>query len=176
MIPDAVIAHASPGRLRIKIPSQRWNLAALKAQGDQLAACPGILSIEINRETGSVLLIHQTTVRDIAEYARSRDLFSLAEKMILKTSSATRRRDLGETFRRIDRQLQDVTGGEVNLSGFAAAALVVAGSAQILSGTAGPIPWSAAYWYAYNLYSRTKDGEKKERPGKSIEGSGTPPV
>jgi hypothetical protein len=49
----------------------------------------------------------------------------------------------------------------MDLSGFAVAALVVAGSAQILTGNAGAIPWFAAYWYAYHLYSRIKEEEKK---------------
>ena len=164
MIPDAVIAHASTGRLRIRIPSQKGNLAVLKSQGDQLAACPGILSIEVNPGTGSILLLHQSTVREIAEYARSRSLFSLREQKGSRAPSAGRRRNLDETFKSFDRQIQDLTGGDMDLSGFAAAALIVAGSAQILTGNAGPIPWSAAYWYAYNLYTRAtraKEGEKK---------------
>jgi hypothetical protein len=161
MIPSAVIAHASTGRLRIRIPSQKGNLAVLKSEGDQLAACPGILSIEVNPGMGSILLLHQTTVHEIAEYARSRNLFSLVEQKGPKAPSAALRRDLGETFKSFDRQIQNLTGGDLNLSGFVVAALVVAGSAQILSGTAGPIPWSAAYWYAYNLYSKNKEAERK---------------
>jgi hypothetical protein len=161
MTPSAVIAHASTGRLRIRIASQKGNLGALKSQGDQLAACPGILSIEVNPGTGSILLLHQTTVHEIAEYARSRNLFSLEEQKSPRVPSAELRRNLGETFKSVDRQIQNLTGGDLDLSGFAMAALVVTGSAQILTGNAGAIPWFAAYWYAYHLYSRTKEGEKK---------------
>ncbi len=162
MIPAAVIAHTSTGRLRIRVPSQKGNLAALKSYGDQLAACPGVLSIEVNPSTGSILLLHQTTVREIAEYARSGDLFSLEEQKSSRVRSAELNRNLGETFKSFDRQIQNLTDGDMDLSGFAVAALIVAGSAQILTGNAGAIPWSAAYWYAYNLHSRTtKEGEKK---------------
>jgi hypothetical protein len=161
MIPAAVIAHTSTGRLRIRILSQKGNLAALKSQGDQLAACPGIISIEVNPGTGSILLIHQTTVHEIAEYARAMNLFSLEEQKDPKVPSADLRRKLGETFKSVDGQIQNLTGGDMDLSGFAVAALVVAGSAQILTGNAGAIPWFAAYWYAYHLYSKTKEGEKK---------------
>ena len=161
MISAAVIAHASNGRLRIRISSEKGNLAVLKSQGDQLATCPGILSIEVNPGTGSILLLHQTTVQKIAEFARSRNLFSLEDQKRSRVPSAELRRDLGGTFKSIDRQIQNLTSGDLDLSGFAVGALVIAGSVQILSGTAGPIPWSAAYWYAYNLYSKTKDGEKK---------------
>jgi hypothetical protein len=162
MIPDAIIAHASSGRLRVKIPSQRGNLGALKSYGDQFAACPGVLSIEVNPVTGSILLIHQTTVREIAEYARSRNLFSLEEQKGPKVPSADLRRNLGETFKSFDRQIQNLTDGDMDLSGFALAALIAAGTAQILTGNAVAIPWFAAYWYAFHLYSRTKEGEKKQ--------------
>lgn len=161
MIPSAVIAHASTGRLRIRIPSQKGNLAILKSEGDQLAACPGVLSIEVNPGTGSILLLHQSTVHEIAEYARSRNIFSLEEQKSPRLPSAKLRGNLGDTFKSIDRQVQNITGGDLDLGGFAVGALIIAGSAQILSGNAGPLPWSAAYWYAYNLYLKTKDGEKK---------------
>jgi hypothetical protein len=161
MIPDAVIAHASSGRLRIRLLSQKGNLGALKSLGDQIASCPGILSIEVNPATGSMLLIHQTSVHAISEYARSKDLFSLQEQKSPKVPSADIRRSLGETFKSVDRQIQNLTDGDMDLSGFALAALIVAGTAQILTGNAGAMPWFAAYWYAYHLYSRTNEGEKK---------------
>lgn len=176
MIPAAVIAHASSGRLRIRVLSQKGNLAALKSQGDQLAACPGVISIEVNPGTGSILLLHQTTVQGIAEYARTRNIFSLEEPKNSRVPSVKLRRNLGDTFKSVDRQMQNLTGGDLDLRGFAVGALVIAGSVQILSGTAGPLPWSAAFWYAYNLYSKTKDGEKKEGTATSIEGSMNPPA
>ncbi len=176
MIPSAVIAHDSPGRLRIRVPTRKGDLAALKSLGDQLAACPGILSIEVNTGMGSILLLHQTTVQEIAEYARSKNLFSIAAPKGAKVPSAELRRNLGETFKSVDRQIQSLTSGDMDLSGFTMAALVVAGSVQILSGNAGAIPWFAAYWYAYHLYSRTKEGEKNEGTVTSTERSVNPPA
>jgi len=161
MIPEAVIAHSSTGRLRLKIPSQKDKLAALKTLGDQIAACPGILSIEVNSSTASMLLLHQTSVDKIAEYARSKNLFSIHEQKSTKEPSAKLRRNIGETFNNFDRQIKSLTDGEMDLNGIAFAGLIVAGTAQLLSGNAGAIPWFAAYWYAYHLYSRSKEGEKK---------------
>jgi len=161
MIPDAVIAHASTGRLRIKIPSQKGNLAALKAHGDQFAACPGVLSVEVNPGTGSILLIHQTTAQEITEYARSKNLFSLVEQLNAAAPSSELYKNLGETFKGFDQEVRKLTSGDMDLTGLVIAALVVVGSAQILSGSARAIPWSAAFWYAYNLYAKRRDGEKK---------------
>jgi len=162
MMPAAVITHTSRGRLRIRISTQKGNLAALKSQGDQLATCPGIISIEVNPSTGSILLLHQTTVQEIVAFAKSRNLFLLEELKSPKVPSAELRRDLGSTFKSVDRQIQNLTGGDLDLSGLTMGALIIAGTAQILSGNAGAMPWFAAYWYAYHLYSRTKEGEKKE--------------
>jgi hypothetical protein len=161
MIPEAVIVHSSTGRLRIKIPSQRGNLQALKSCGDVLAACSGVLSIEVNPVTGSVLLIHQTTVDEIAGYARSQTLFTLEGKKVTKEPSGSLRKDLGSAFSSFDRQIQKLTDGELDLNGFATAALIVAGTAQLVTGNGVAIPWFAAYWYAFHLYTRSKEGEKK---------------
>lgn len=175
MTPAAVIAHSSTGRLRIRIPSQKGNLAALKSEGDTLAACPGVISIEVNPGTGSILLLHQTTAQAIAEFARSRNVLSF-EAPAAKVPSAEIRRNIGDTFKSVDRTIQDLTSGDMDLSGLAMAALVVAGTAQLLSGNAAAIPWFAAYWYAYHLYSRTKEGDKKDKSAPGSEGSVNPPA
>jgi hypothetical protein len=115
-------------------------------------------------------------VQEIAKYARERNIFSFGNQSISKVPSAELRRNLGETFKSVDRQIQSLTSGDMDLRGFAVAALVVAGSVQILSGNAGSIPWFAAYWYAYHIYSRTKEGDKKEGSVTSTEGSVNPPA
>jgi hypothetical protein len=161
MIPDAVIAHASTGRLRIKIPSQKGNLAALKSQGDQLAACPGILSIEVNPVTGSMLFLHQTTITAISEYARSHELFTLQEQSRYPTANpANFRRDIGQTFKNVDRQVQTMTSGELDLGGLVIAVLVGTGVMQILAGNAAAIPWYVAFGLAYSIFLQSKEAEE----------------
>jgi hypothetical protein len=161
MIPDAVIAHASTGRLRIKIPSQKGNLAALKSQGDQLAACPGILSIEVNPVTGSMLFLHQTTITAISEYARSHELFTLQEQSRYPTANpANFRRDIRQTFKNVDRQIQTMTSGELDLGGLVIAVLVGTGAMQILAGTAGALPWYVAFGLAYTIFLQSKEAEE----------------
>lgn len=50
------IAHQVPGRIRMKIPSAKGNPARLEEYRETLSAIPGIESIEVNPETGSVVL------------------------------------------------------------------------------------------------------------------------
>jgi hypothetical protein len=161
MIPDAVIAHASTGRLRIKIPSQKGNLAVLKSQGDQVAACPGILSVEVNPLTGSMLFLHQTTITAISEYARSHELFTLQEQSRYPTANpANFRRDIRQTFKNVDRQIQTMTSGELDLGGLVIAVLVGTGAMQILAGTAGALPWYVAFGLAYTIFLQSKEAEE----------------
>jgi hypothetical protein len=161
MIPDAVIAHASTGRLRIKIPSQKGNLAVLKSQGDQVAACPGILSVEVNPLTGSMLFLHQTTITAISEYARSHELFTLQEQSRYPTANpANFRRDIGQTFKNVDRQVQTMTSGELDLGGLVIAVLVGTGVMQILAGNAAAIPWYVAFGLAYSIFLQSKEAEE----------------
>lgn len=51
------VAHHSPGRTRLKVPkSQRKHLHKIK---DALVANPGVKNVEINHQTGSVLVHHE---------------------------------------------------------------------------------------------------------------------
>ena len=50
------IAHQVPGRIRMKIPSAKGDPARLEEYKETLSAIPGIESIEVNPDTGSVVL------------------------------------------------------------------------------------------------------------------------
>jgi hypothetical protein len=50
------IAHQVPGRIRMKIPSAKGDPARLEEYKQTLSAIPGIESIEVNPDTGSVVL------------------------------------------------------------------------------------------------------------------------
>ena len=76
MMPEAIIAHESSGRLRIKIPASRGDAGVLAAYRDHLSQCPGIISVEINPITGSMLFLHQTSVAAIFDYAHEKNVFA----------------------------------------------------------------------------------------------------
>jgi hypothetical protein len=50
------IAHHVPGRIRMKIPSAKGNPDQLAAYRDTLSLIPGIQRIEVNPDTGSIVL------------------------------------------------------------------------------------------------------------------------
>jgi Heavy metal associated domain 2 len=163
MMPDAIIAHESSGRLRIKIPASRGDAGVLAKYRDHLSHCPGIVSVEINPITGSILLLHQTSVAAIFDYAQEKGVFT--QKVV---SPATRKKspalqkDMAETFKGFDRQIRSLTDGDMDLRGMAFAALAISGISQILRGNAGALPWHAAFWYAFNILPKTSEGADKQ--------------
>ena len=50
------IAHQVPGRIRMKIPSAKGNPEQLEDYRETLSLIPGIESVEVNPETGSIIL------------------------------------------------------------------------------------------------------------------------
>ena len=163
MMPDAIIAHESSGRLRIKIPASRGDVGVLAAYRDHLSQCPGIISVEINPITGSILLLHQTSVAAIFDYAQEKGFFTqMVVSPATRKKSPALQKDMAETFKGFDRQISSLTDGDMDLRGMAFAALAISGISQILRGNAGALPWHAAFWYAFNILPKTSEGVDKQ--------------
>jgi hypothetical protein len=163
MMPDAFIAHESSGRLRIKIPASRGDAGVLAAYRDHLSQCPGIISVEINPTTGSMLFLHQTSAAAIFDYAHAKNVFT--QKVQLPAThkkSPALQKDMADTFKGFDRQIRSLTDGDMDLRGMAFAALAISGISQILGGNAGALPWHAAFWYAFNIFPKTSEGANKQ--------------
>jgi hypothetical protein len=56
MKPRLKIAHQVPGRIRMKIPSAKGNPQQLEQYRETLSLIPGIERVEVNPETGSIVL------------------------------------------------------------------------------------------------------------------------
>jgi hypothetical protein len=163
MIPDAFMAHASPGRLRIRIPSKKGDEGFFISSQKQFEGCPGVLSVEVNPLTGSMLFLHQTVNTAISEYARSHELFTLQEQSRYPAANpANFRRDIRQTFKNVDQQVQTMTSGELDLGGFVIAVLVGTGVLQILTGNAAAIPWYVAFGLAYSIFLQSKEAKEAE--------------
>ncbi|MFI5307863.1 MAG: HMA2 domain-containing protein [Polyangiales bacterium] len=75
MSETALLAHASTGRTRLRIPSRRNDEDYFAALSRALSECPGIDHVEANPRTGSVLLLHTAERAEIFAYAEQRQLF-----------------------------------------------------------------------------------------------------
>ena len=58
MLRSASIAHRSPGRIRIRIPSVKADSEFFEQARAALSALPGVLEVTCNPLTGSILILH----------------------------------------------------------------------------------------------------------------------
>lgn len=160
MASHAVIVHSSSGRLRIRVASHKGNAAALDSIAGKLKGCPGVTAVETNQVTGSILLLHETTTDAIKEYAQGKGLVHIAVAQNNVPAGALQfRKDIRTTFRDADEKVKSLSSGEMDMSGLVVTVLVGAGVIQILSGNAGALPWYGAFWYAFNIFLKTKEPE-----------------
>jgi hypothetical protein len=75
---DARVAHALPGRVRIRIAARQRERAYFDDVARALAECDGVRDVRASALTGSVLVIHTTTLEAIAAFGAQRGLFALA--------------------------------------------------------------------------------------------------
>ncbi|HUI45166.1 MAG TPA: hypothetical protein VL122_04110 [Nitrospirota bacterium] len=157
MIRDAVVSHNSRGRFRVKIASLKGDREAINVCKEQFMRCPGINTVEVNALTGSMLFLHETSMAAITEYARTKDIFILREQ---GSNPGNFHQNITETFKGIDNKIKSLTDGEMNMGGVAFVVLLGAGAIQVLSGNAGALPWYGAFWYAFNIFLKSKEPEK----------------
>ena len=62
---DITLVHALPGRVRLKLGEMKNNPALARDLKKHLSAKPGILRVEVNHTTGSVLLHFDPGVIDL---------------------------------------------------------------------------------------------------------------
>ena len=75
----AHVAHATWGRVRLRLPSERGDLPHLERIADGLRRCPVVTDVTVNARTGSVLVRHRGEFGAVAEHARAQDLFDVCE-------------------------------------------------------------------------------------------------
>ena len=139
--PLAIIAHASPGRVRLRIPGRKGNQEYFQALRIAFERCPGVRSVEARAATGSILLLHSGTLEHMVRDEGVGRLLTFApsqEPEVLRRPPPR--------GRMLDRQRN-----QVNWSGMAVLSLVGVSIVQVLRGNLTAPAWHTALWYAYNL-------------------------
>lgn len=77
MAPLARLVHTLPGRKRIRILEKRGDEAYFARLKKSLADCPGVVEVEINPATASVLVHHAANVTHFLHSAVKQELFRL---------------------------------------------------------------------------------------------------
>jgi hypothetical protein len=120
-----------PHRSRLRVPAYRGDRASLQRVADHLERVPGVSSVEINPQTGSLLVHHQGTVSALLAYGRDNALFvSSAEASAARTLSAS----INSAISAVDHFLRETTGGQLNLPTLLATIFVGMATSQIVRG------------------------------------------
>jgi hypothetical protein len=144
VLPQAHIVHAMPERMRVKVESRRGDEAYFTKIKQGFSRLPGIVTVETNPLTASVLLRHSGDVNAVASSAEENGLFRL-------TSTAVETLPVEyqgtENLRRIDQHLRALTGEAINLTSMFFLALAAVGISQAIQGNVA-VPAVTALWGA----------------------------
>ena len=157
-LPEAMIAHVSQGRVRLKIPAKKRDADFFSRLRHLLAPLPGVERVEVNAVTGSVLVVHHlnlTTREDFGVIAASSEasgLFALAphDRQTAAPRPVPLARSVAAGVAAVNDQVKDLTGGIVDVPTLALAALIAISIRQMREGVVF-IPAISALWYASSL-------------------------
>ena len=166
MVPLARVAHSLPGRKRVKIDEKRGDEAYFTVLEKELSGYPGILDIETNRVTGTMLVRHRADDPSFLRYAAEQGLFRLAENEPATsgaaTSVATTPSPAAANQKTAKRRPREESGNGFNLRFLVFLGMMGVGIVQTIEGNIA-IPALAAFCYAFSIWPGTND-LRVERP------------
>jgi hypothetical protein len=143
-LPQAQVVHACTGRARLRIPALRYNEAYFTGLTQRLEHCHGVVAVETNAATASIVIRHHGPFAHIAEFATAEQLFTLPT---LVASSESALRGASQSLRGVNDMVQGFTRGVLDAPSLVYVGLVGLAVVQALRGNvAGPsttLLWSA---------------------------------
>ncbi|HVO95091.1 MAG TPA: hypothetical protein VMT22_19710 [Terriglobales bacterium] len=152
-LPEAFVSHVSQGRVRVKIPAKKNDRGYFSELKNHLVPLPGVVKVETNSVTGSVLVLHSLDLKSLddlktmSQYPEMMGLFKLAEP---QTGNVSFGRDLAGAFAGLNETVKGVTGGVVDLPTCGILGLLGLGIWQISRGEVA-VPAVTALWYASSI-------------------------
>lgn len=148
MAPSAYIAHRTPHRLRIKIPSQKGNGEYFGQLQQFFSRQKGVECVEVNPLTGSLVVVTRHSLVNLPDVIGMSEWFELREVMA-EPCPTTRRMVRG--FSDLNALVEEFTGGEIDIAGIAMIGLVITGIYQVSIGNFAAPAWYTAFWYAASI-------------------------
>jgi hypothetical protein len=170
----AELAHHVPGRLRIKIPTARGNVALLESMRTVFAGIEGIQAVNIKPDSGSLVLLYDPALEDemearfrghvqdhVAVHAGERfgdEVDEMARKIEAEAEYLAQRshwaRVSVDLFKEVDRQLKIVSGNVLDLKIVLALGLAVVTFSYVGAEAATPM-WITLVLFALNHFMET---------------------
>jgi len=152
MGPLARVVHTLPGRERIKIEERRGDEDYFMALEKQLAGCPGVLAVEANFRTASVLIRYTVDDLQVWRYAIEQGLFRIAEGESVRSAiSPALAAKVARNAETAESDVKAASRHDLRLRQLMFVGLVGVGIAQAIEGNIA-VPAVAAFWYALNIF------------------------
>lgn len=143
----ARLVHRLPGRVRLKIDGRRGDRAWFDATALELSLLEGILAVDANPLTGSLLIRHEGPLERLLRELAERGLLRVASLELQEIPLARR---LAQRAAAVDEGLRRASAGELDLAGAALLGLLLLALVQAARGQlAGPAV--SLVWYASSL-------------------------
>lgn len=156
ILPMARVSHQSRKRLRIRIPAERGNEAYFATLRKVLAEHDGVDAVEVNQVTGSVLLLGDgLDAQAVRAFGQEKGLFKIEAPGNPGGNRSSHLPGMAvKPLQGLQNGMDQITGGNLNLSGLIFFALLGTGVHQILRGNFTAPPWYTAFWYAFGVFTK----------------------
>jgi hypothetical protein len=158
MLPTSFVVHEMPGRTRMRISAKRKNEPFFAQAEESLKKCEGVLKVETNPLTGSILILHSSSIEEIKEFAEREDLFAI------QTPNGSVARPFSEQIstglKSLDTRVAEMTSGQFDGKEAALLGLLLAGAYQIVRGNLWPAAGTLV-WYAFSLLPEGRSNDER---------------
>jgi hypothetical protein len=159
MIPKVRVVHRTTGRLRVRVAERRKDADWLKTAAAQVAELPGVQSVEVGTQTGSLLLLHVPD-QDPEPALRALGLWCFDDAPPPEEPPL---QSLKEIASSLERELRGLTPGAPDLRTMLFLSLGALAMAQVARGQV-MAPAVSLFWYALDLLMQsTRAGSVSDR-------------
>lgn len=162
-IHDAQVVHFLPGRIRLKSAQFKGNPALAQEVQQTLLTLPGVLSVEAQPTTGSVLVLYDSanhlplpTLAEAFGWSAAETTPEHLEDWLrtsVRSASPGLATDLRAMFGGANTGAAYVTGGWADLRTLAPLALILLGIRSLLVTSPLPVPqWYDFFWFAFGIF------------------------
>jgi hypothetical protein len=149
---EAEVLHQLPGRTRIRIAGAKGNDSILGQVAEGLRSLPEVQTVKVNAVTGSLLIAHDGQFGSLADKAAEMGLFILGRSL---PAALDFQAHLNRGLQQLERDIQTVTGGNMDFNGVLILAFTALAIQQAIEGQV-VVPAATALWYALNAAQRPK--------------------
>jgi hypothetical protein len=144
MLPVAAVAHSAYGRTRFRI-ADKHRRADFRDIEERLRRAPGVEEVKSSPVTGTILVQHRASLRELGEYAEREGILRLEEREAPHLGDS-----LKDRVRALDQKIGTLSGGVLDMEALALLTLLGVGTVSLLRGQIA-VPAVTAFWYAAAL-------------------------